>query len=134
MEAAKVPAVNAWVASVARLIVPAVKVAAALVSALNCVLAVSRLLAWVDPTNVPPVRTSVAAAALDATASPKVAVAGVPPKLSCVEDNKPVETPMVLLPEVLPSLKKTLRVLFVNTCPPLKLVVEPMLSISALMD
>ena len=34
----------------------------------------------------------------------------------------------------LPSLKKTLRVLLVNTCPPLKLVVDPILLISALID
>ena len=103
-------------------------------SALNCVLAVSRLLAWVDPTNVPPVRTFVALAAGVATASANVAVAGVPPMLRLVEDNRPVDTPMVLLPETLPSLKKTLRVLLVNTCPPLKLVVDPILLISALID
>src|ERR1019366_10745790 len=87
---------NTWLAWVARLIVPAVKVAEALVSALNCVLAVSKLLAWVDPTNVPPVRTFVALAAGVATASAKVAVAGGPPMLRLVEGNRAGDTPMVV--------------------------------------
>ena len=42
-----------------------------------------------------------------------------PPKLRPAEDNVPVATPIWLLPVVLPSPRKTFRVLAVKTCPPL---------------
>ena len=58
---------------------------------------------------------SVAAVELDVS----VALAGVANMLRLVADSMPVVTPILLLPLVLPSLKKTLRVFAVNTCPPL---------------
>src|SRR5271170_5787413 len=97
--------------------------------------AVNVAAATADSVNAAPVRVLVAAIAAVPAAWVRVPVAAVaPPKLRLEEDNKPVETPMVLLPDVLPSLRKTFRVLVVKTCPPLKFVVDPMLSISALMD
>ena len=67
-----------------------------------------------------PVRVSVAATAAGAGAWLSVPVAATaPPRLRPVADNVPVVTPMLLLPLVLPSLKKTLSVFAVNTCPPL---------------